>query len=146
MVCHREAGENPSGIFSLPVCQRSRPETLRFLAFTLSFNLPYLVFFVLIPANVSSSESSSGDTVSPPTLPVPPIENADELASVPASDEDEGEGRDDVKAPPSSLTSSSASSFLSLETLSCESFFDPGSSTIPFAYPPKKKGDQISCP
>eukprot|EP00904_Undaria_pinnatifida_P006553 jgi/Undpi1/3027/HiC_scaffold_14.g06404.m1 len=29
--------------------------------------------------------------------------------------------------------------FLYVETLSCESFYDPGSSTVPFAYPPEKE-------
>lgn len=33
---------------------------------------------------------------------------------------------------------------LSLETLSCESFFDPGSSTIPFPYPPPQR-DLATC-
>lgn len=30
-------------------------------------------------------------------------------------------------------------SALYVETLSCESFYDPGSSTVPFAYPPSRE-------
>lgn len=35
-------------------------------------------------------------------------------------------------------------SSLSLETLSCDLFYDPGSSTVPFAYPPKRE-ELTSC-
>lgn len=38
----------------------------------------------------------------------------------------------------------SATSSLALETLSCDSFYDPGTSTVPFPYPPVQE-DLMSC-
>ncbi|CAM9851491.1 unnamed protein product [Pylaiella littoralis] len=67
------------------------------------------------------------------------------LASAPvsaAASDSEGDAQATPALPPSSL--SSVSSYLSLDTFACESFYDPGSTTIPFAYPPKEE-DLISC-
>lgn len=40
--------------------------------------------------------------------------------------------------------SSAAASALDLDTLSCDAFYDPGSSTIPFPYPPPAE-ELMSC-
>lgn len=132
----------------ITVRQRRRTPTTNFLIFP-PLCLPPDSCTCLVSANVSRSESFSGNggSPSPPTMPLPTVESADELGlAPPVPARDEGDDRGGVEAPSSSPAFPSTSSFLSLETLSCESFFDPGSSTIPFAYPPKKEGNQISCP
>ncbi|CAM9981520.1 unnamed protein product, partial [Hapterophycus canaliculatus] len=56
------------------------------------------------------------------------------------------EGSEEAPSTTSSTVASalSSSSYMSFDTLSCEAFYDPGSSTVPFAYPPKKE-KLISC-
>ncbi|CAM9988473.1 unnamed protein product [Ectocarpus sp. 6 AP-2014] len=54
------------------------------------------------------------------------------------------EREDDPQVAASAPTASSEPSSMSFDTLACDSFYDPGSSTIPFAYPPKRE-DIISC-
>lgn len=98
------------------------------------------LYFTLVSANVDG-DSSSRETRSTLSLPLPSNGDMDES---PPAQPDMGEGEDDDLSSPVS-SRSSVPSFLSLDTLACESFIDPGSSTIPFAYPPKKEGDEMSC-
>ena len=104
-----------------------------------------LICFSHLSAN-AGGDSSSGEARSTLSLPLPSSKTIDESPAAPDMGQSEGEGEEEALL--SSLASpsrTSTSSFLSLETLACESFIDPGSSTIPFAYPPKREGEEMSC-
>lgn len=106
---------------------------------------PFVSALALGPAN-ESIHSSLGHSLSPPDpMPssVPPSATLDAQASGSEESGQEGSSITPSKAA-SALPSSSSSSFMSFDTLSCEAFYDPGSRTVPFAYPPKKE-KLISC-
>eukprot|EP00752_Nemacystus_decipiens_P018263 g16386.t1 len=100
-------------------------------------------FFFLSFVDVDG-DSSAGETRSTLSLRLPSSEDVGESPEAPDMVQGEKDGEASIISPGSS-SRSSAPSFLSLETLACESFIDPGSSTIPFDYPPPKEGEEMSC-